>query len=714
MNAPLEVDPALARLLDTIAQRYGYDLREYQPGSVQRRLTAVLGKVGAATLDELHERLLSDNRLFGQLADHLTVQVSDMFRDPPMLQAVREQIVPQLRHLPVIRIWHAGCANGEEAYSIAVLLEEAGLLDRSVIYATDLSAAAVNRAREGIYAADRLTSFTDNYRRAGGQGDLGRLFTPAYEHVAIDARLRRAMVFFQHDLVADHPLNDMHLVFCRNVLIYFRPALRDRVVAKLFQALLPGGFLGLGSSERLGPRSTSTTFSEVRPGLPIYRYVPRPKGAPLNQPLNLARPEVPGVPATISVTGETPIATVSDTSSALRSLSSSTSLSRMPEDSASNVLLVDDHEENLIALEAVLGDLGCGLVRARSGNEALRSLLKHRFAVMLLDVQMPEMDGYEVARYARDNPHTREVPIIFLTAANQTEAAMLRGYGSGAVDYLLKPFNPSVLRSKVRVFLELASSRQRLAATMRELEQARQEAERASRFKSQFLANMSHELRTPLNAIIGFGELLEDQQSGDLSAQQAEFVRHIVASGKHLVALMNDILDLARIEAGRVEIRRERVATAPLIESARDIVRPLAVKKGIDLVCDLEGPLPDAHLDPVRVKQILYNLLSNGIKFTPAPGQVRLRASADDHHLMLAVQDTGIGIRPDDQARLFQEFERIEPERGPRQEGTGLGLALTKKLIELHGGTIEVDSEPGKGSTFSVRLPLADLSPAGT
>jgi len=375
--------------------------------------------------------------------------------------------------------------------------------------------------------------------------------------------------------------------------------------------------------------------------------------------------------------------------------------------SADNVLLVDDHEENLVALEAVLGDLGCELVRARSGNEALRCLLKQKFAVMLLDVQMPEMDGYEVARYARDNLHTREVPIIFLTAANQTEAAMLRGYGSGAVDYLLKPFNPSVLRSKVRVFLELASSRQRLALTMRELEQARQEAERASRFKSQFLANMSHELRTPLNAIIGFGELLEDPQSGSLTPEQSEFVRHIVASGKHLVDLMNDILDLARIEAGRVEIRRERVATASLIESVRDVVRAMAVKKGIDLVCNVDGRLPDAHLDPVRVKQILYNLLSNGIKFTPVPGQVRLNATADDRALVLSVQDTGIGIRPSDRARLFHEFERIDPERGPKQEGTGLGLALTKKLVELHGGSIEVESEPGKGSTFSVRLPLA-------
>jgi signal transduction histidine kinase/chemotaxis methyl-accepting protein methylase len=675
MDQPARPDPQLAALLETIARRFGYDLREYQPDSLGRRVRAAMRKVGATSIEELHDRLLREPRLFLALADQLTVQVSDMFRDPLMLQAFRQTVVPQLRQHQLIKIWHAGCASGEEAYSTAILLEEEGLLDRAHILGTDLSAAAVARAREGIYPADRLAAYATNHQLAGGRGDLARHFTPAYDHLAIDARLRRQVVFFQHDLVQDDPPGEMQVVFCRNVLIYFAPALRARVLAKLTRALPPGGFLCLGSSERLTAAATPASFTEVIAGSRIYRY----QGQPLKP--SAAAP-IRHVPALTSNTRPMP-------------------------DSVPSVLLVDDHEENLIALEAVLAELDCELVRARSGNEALRCLLRRKFAVMLLDVQMPEMDGYEVARYARENPHTRDVPIIFLTAANQSEAAMLRGYGSGAVDYLLKPFNPTVLRSKVRVFLDLAASRRSLAIAMRDLEQARAQAERASRFKSQFLANMSHELRTPLNAIIGFGELLEDDQSGPLNAQQREFVQHIVSSGKHLVTLMNDILDLARIEAGRVDIRRERVNVGPLIEAARDVVRPMATKKGIDLVCDLDGPLPEAQLDPVRVKQVLYNLLSNGIKFTPAPGQVRLRASADDRQLQVSVQDTGIGIRGEDLGRLFHEFERIDPEHGPRQEGTGLGLALTRKLIELHGGTIEVTSQPGKGSTFLVSLPLA-------
>jgi two-component system sensor histidine kinase/response regulator len=374
-----------------------------------------------------------------------------------------------------------------------------------------------------------------------------------------------------------------------------------------------------------------------------------------------------------------------------------------------SVLLCDDTPANLVALEALLSDLDCDIKCAGSGNDALKLLLKHDFSLLLLDVQMPGMDGYEVARYARNNPGTREVPIIFLTALYQTEESVLRGYGSGAVDFLVKPINQTVLRSKVRVFLELHLARMRLRETLVELDKARIEAERANRSKSQFVANMSHELKTPLNAIIGFGELLQDDSPGaegaSLTPKQREFVGHMVGSGHHLLTLMNDILDLSRIEAGRIDLRRELVAVADVLDAARETVRPLALKRGIHLESDVPDSLPRIELDRVRITQVLYNLLSNGIKFTPKGGTVHLRADAHDGHVTIAVEDSGIGISPADQQRLFREFERIEPASGPGCEGTGLGLALVKRLVELHSGTVQVTSEVGHGSTFVVTLP---------
>ncbi len=373
-----------------------------------------------------------------------------------------------------------------------------------------------------------------------------------------------------------------------------------------------------------------------------------------------------------------------------------------------SILIIDDTEANLVALEALLGDFECELVRARSGNEALRQLLKRDFALLLLDVHMPDMDGFEVARHARAHERSRDVPIIFITAARHAEDAIMRGYGSGAVDFLHKPVVPAVLRGKVRVFLELHEARQRLARTLRELDLARIAAERANDFKSKFLADMSHELRTPLNTIIGFAELLEDEQvAGPLSAIQREYIGYMVASGKHLVGLMNDILDLSRIEAGRVELHKERLPTAAVLSDAAQGVYAIAVRRGVLLQCDLPDGLPDVCVDPLRMKQILFNLLSNGIKFTPRGGQVRLSAAATDAQIEIAVADTGVGIHADDLARLFREFERLAPQEGTETEGTGLGLALTRRLVELHGGRIEVESAPGRGSTFTVVLPLA-------
>ncbi|MBI5366646.1 MAG: PAS domain-containing protein [Planctomycetes bacterium] len=234
----------------------------------------------------------------------------------------------------------------------------------------------------------------------------------------------------------------------------------------------------------------------------------------------------------------------------------------------------------------------------------------------------------------------------------------------------------------------------------------RERAAAESRFKSRFLASMSHELRTPLNAIVGFTDLLALGECGPLPPQQSEFVKIIAASSRDLLHLVDEVLDISKIEAGRTTLVREWIDPAVVIGSARDVVEGMAAARGVTLDAVIPADLPVVYLDPMRIKQVLYNLLSNGVKFTPKGGTVRLRAAVDGDRLAVTVEDTGIGIRADDLPRLFREFERIENGAAAPPQGSGLGLALSRRLAELHGGTIMVTSKPGAGSAFTVRLPL--------
>ncbi len=254
-----------------------------------------------------------------------------------------------------------------------------------------------------------------------------------------------------------------------------------------------------------------------------------------------------------------------------------------------------------------------------------------------------------------------------------------------------------------------------LAHQAEELTRAKDRAERESKYKSRFLANMSHELRTPLNAILGFSDLLAQELFGPLNERQKQYVAYVSQSGEHLLALVNDILDISKIEANKLDITPERVEPGAVIRAAQGIVQPLAERKGVEVVLDVGENLPAIFVDPIRLKQILYNLLSNGVKFTPRGGSVTLRATHDDVHFMLAVADTGIGIKPENMQRLFKEFEQIEQAPGQKNEGTGLGLALTKRLVQMHGGAISAESEFGRGSVFTVMLPLnPELKRGGT
>ncbi len=221
---------------------------------------------------------------------------------------------------------------------------------------------------------------------------------------------------------------------------------------------------------------------------------------------------------------------------------------------------------------------------------------------------------------------------------------------------------------------------------------------------------MSHELRTPLNGIIGFAEFLADQKPGKVNAKQAEYLNDILNSGRHLLQLINDVLDLAKVEAGKMELNPELFSLARAIDEVCAVAKPLAQKKQINVAVQVDPELPSVTLDQQKFKQVLYNLVSNAIKFTDETGRVEVLASrVDQHRFRLAVKDSGIGIHADDLQRLFREFEQLESGASRHYEGTGLGLALTRKIVELQTGVISVESEVGKGSTFSVILPITAL-----
>lgn len=377
------------------------------------------------------------------------------------------------------------------------------------------------------------------------------------------------------------------------------------------------------------------------------------------------------------------------------------------------ILIIDDLEENLISLEMILSELDVEVVKATSGMEGLRKTMNDDFALAILDVQMPGMDGYETLSLMRKRTKTKYLPVIFVSAIHQSDLHIIKGIETGAVDFIPKPIIPEILIGKVRIFLELHAQKNMLKSLLTDLEGKNKEleiqtakAEEATKAKAMFLANMSHEIRTPLNGIIGISKILTET---DLDSKQKELTEIIVTSGENLSNIINDILDFSKIESGQLNLEKIEFSLSKNLNSIVSMLHVYSDKKGLELKAEIDKKIPDTLLgDPYRLTQIITNLANNAIKFTDK-GSVTISVTpitkdTESIELLFKVTDTGIGITTEGREKLFKEFSQTDSSTTRKYGGTGLGLAISKNLTVLLGGEIGVNSEFGKGSEFWVKL----------
>ncbi len=365
------------------------------------------------------------------------------------------------------------------------------------------------------------------------------------------------------------------------------------------------------------------------------------------------------------------------------------------------ILVVDDLAANRLAIRAALRGVEATIVEAGNGFDALAITLEEEFALILLDVQMPEMDGFEVCERLSANPQTADTPVIFITAAHNSPEDRIHGYRTGATDYLAKPINDQLLLAKTRVFLRLYQQNRALQAAL-------EAAKVADRVKDAFLANVSHELRTPLNAVIGLSALALNHSS---DPRQREYLEKVSDAGQTLLAIINDLLDLTKIAAGEMSLECTPFSLQKTVARALSVIGHHAIEKGLRLESRIDERLPELLLgDPLRIEQILLNLLNNSLKFTET-GWVVVRIAIEDIDdqqagLLIEVEDSGIGMSESEIARIYQPFVQADPSITRKHGGTGLGLAICKQLAEGMQGSIEVSSRLGEGTRFRVHLRL--------
>lgn len=375
---------------------------------------------------------------------------------------------------------------------------------------------------------------------------------------------------------------------------------------------------------------------------------------------------------------------------------------------AAAILIVDDNSTNCDLLSKRLDRLGYRCSQALSGKQALQMIAQQVPDIVLLDMMMPELDGLEVLAILRQAHDSVSLPVLMVTAKNHGED-VVSAFAAGANDYIEKPVDFPVLLARLQHHLQHKLLDDEVKISRARLEEQNRKLEVGNRYKDNFLSSMSHELRTPLNAVLGFSEVLLDEMLGPLNDKQKQYCQEIYNSGSYLLLIINDLLDLSKIEAGKLELDLQHSDVTPLVEDVMRLMQEKAQRRGINLDCQIDARLGRVLWDPLRVKQMLINLLGNALKFTETGKGILLSAKlVANAEVMLSVEDQGCGIPAEDLAQIFLPFEQASsPMKKNNVEGTGLGLALVSRLAALHGGRVAVESEVGVGSCFSLYLPGA-------
>lgn len=377
-----------------------------------------------------------------------------------------------------------------------------------------------------------------------------------------------------------------------------------------------------------------------------------------------------------------------------------------PNATLGSVLVVDDIEANRDVLSRRLREQGYAVSAVKDGNLALARLRDDAFDLVLLDIMMPEMDGYEVLRILKADQTLRHIPVIMISALGEQDS-VVRCIEMGAEDYLSKPFNPVLLKARIGACLEKKRLHDREAHLFEQLQNSYQRLQQLEQGRDDLTHMIVHDLRTPLNAMMmGIQEL---ECEGELNAGQQEMMEITRRGGQTLIGIINDLLDVSQMESGALRLERRNLTVKELIDHAIQQVTALATAKRVTLAVHLEPDLPALVGDEVKLLRTLVNLLSNAIKFTPPGGKVTaaVRIDHDSPSLVCSISDTGEGIPSEEFGHIFEKFGQVESRHGGRSMSTGLGLTFCKLAVEAHGGHIGVDSIPGEGSTFRFTLPLA-------